>query len=60
MKYKVFKVVEEIHCIEIEANSASEAEAIADKKISSVDWKIATFKEERVLYGQTEFSDDNQ
>lgn len=59
MKYKVFKVVEEIHCTEIEASSASEAEEIADKKISSVDWQIVTTQEERILYGQTEFSDDN-
>ena len=38
MKHKVYKIVEEIHSIEIEANSKEEAEEIADEKINSSDW----------------------
>lgn len=61
MKHKVYKIVEEIHSIEIEANSKEEAEEIADEKINSSDWIFSHSQDEKILYGETEqLSNDNQ
>jgi hypothetical protein len=60
MKYKVFKVVEEVHYIIIEANSIVEAEESADEKINSADWTFSHPQEENISYGETkELSNDN-
>ncbi len=59
MKYKVFKVVEEIHYLIVDADSEENAEKLAEEQINSVDWLFCGKQNNEILNGQTELQDDN-
>lgn len=65
MKYKVYKVSDNMYSLTIDAKSEEEAEEIAEKQIESSDWMLCgkqqdeILKEYTELLDETELSDDN-
>lgn len=66
MKYKVYKVSDNMYSLTVDAKSEEEAEEIAEKQIESSDWILCSgkqqneiLKEYTELLDETELSDDN-